>query len=351
MIKFVTRLALAPFFLVLFWGLSAQAADPFTVVGVSVDATGRSAIEAQTKAIQDGQMRAAQAVLERLTLSSEREAKSLPALNQDTVARMIRALEIANEKRSANRYLGDITVAFNPREVQAYLQGLGLNMVTSQSRKRVVLPYYRGELDPQSGWFRDWTSSKYAHALTPIEIIPQDKFNLVPRNAQTLMSMTLGELADLGRTLGVEQILVTDGIDGFAGFDAATVDIALDTGDRRDIRVDKFALGGLTYADAIVQNMEEEWKRNTVTLASDAVTIAVSVLYRSQAEWQTLKAAIDSAAQIQDARLDAMSKDGALMSVTYAGNMDRLKRELAFKGVDIRQDPKLGMILTRSGRR
>jgi len=78
--------------------------------------------------------------------------------------------------------------------------------------------------------------------------------------------------------------------------------------------------------------------------------MAVSVLYRSQSEWQQLKSAIDDSAQIQDARLDAMSKDGALMNITFAGDMERLRRELAFKGVDIRDDPKLGMIFTRSGR-
>ena len=79
--------------------------------------------------------------------------------------------------------------------------------------------------------------------------------------------------------------------------------------------------------------------------------MTVSVLYDSQAEWQRLKSAIDSSAQIQGARLDAMSKDGALMTVTYAGDLGRLQRELSFKGVDIREDETLGTILTRSGRR
>ncbi len=333
------------------FGAKALAADPFTVVGVPVDATGQSAIEAQTIAIREGQVLAARRLLERLTLADQRAAKPLPELDQAGVARMIRALEIANEKRSANRYLGDITVAFNPREIQAYLQAQGLSMVTSQSRERIVLPYYQGRLDPTSSWFQSWVTPKYMHSLTPVRIIPEDKFRLIPRSAEITKSMSPAELADLGRSLGAQQILITDGYDGFAGFDAQTLDISVDSGERREVRVDKFALGGMSYSDAIVQNLEAEWKRNTVSLASEAVTMGVSVLYRSQSEWQQLKSAIDGSAQIQDARLDAMSKDGALMSVTYAGNMDRLRRELAFKGVDIRNDPKLGMILTRSGRR
>jgi hypothetical protein len=151
--------------------------------------------------------------------------------------------------------------------------------------------------------------------------------------------------------LGVQQILVTDGFNGVAGFDASTVDIALDTNQKQTIRVDRFALNGKSYEDAIVETMENDWKQNTVTLASEAVSMTVSVLYDSQAEWQRLKSAIDSSAQIQGARLDAMSKDGALMTVTYAGDLGRLQRELSFKGVDIREDETLGTILTRSGRR
>jgi hypothetical protein len=331
--------------------LSARAADPFTIISVPVDATGDSAIEAQTLAIQQGQMQAATLVLERLTLASERSQNPLPEIDQETAAKMIRALEIANEKRSANRYLGDISVAFSPRDVQAYLKEAGLNMITSQARQRLVLPYSQGQLDTSSPWFQAWNTPKFSHALTPINLPKPEQISLIPRNSATVLSMSPGELADLGRSLGVQQILVTDGFNGVAGFDASTVDIALDTNQKQTIRVDRFALNGKSYEDAIVETMENDWKQNTVTLASEAVSMTVSVLYDSQAEWQRLKSAIDSSAQIQGARLDAMSKDGALMTVTYAGDLGRLQRELSFKGVDIREDETLGTILTRSGRR
>ncbi len=351
----MTRFILPRFILACFvcfaLSFAAKAADPFTVLGVPVDATGESAIEAQTLAIQEGQTRAARLVLERLTLDSERASNPLPPIDQETAAKMIRALEIANEKRSASRYLGDISVAFNPRDVQAYLRDAGLNMITSQARERLVLPYTQGQFDPNSEWYAAWNSRKFSHALTPINPIRDEQFPLVPRSAETVLSMTPGELADLGRSLGVQQILLTDGFYGFAGFDASTVDISLDTGQRQTISVDKFALNEKRYEDAIVASLENSWKRNTVTLASDAVSMAVSVLYNSQSEWQQLKSVIDGSAQIQGARLDAMSKDGALMTVTYAGDLLRLQRELAFKGVDIRNDENLGMVLTRTGRR
>ncbi|MEP1229598.1 MAG: hypothetical protein ABJG88_02875, partial [Litorimonas sp.] len=101
----------------------------------------------------------------------------------------------------------------------------------------------------------------------------------------------------------------------------------------------------------IVEQLEDDWKAASVTLASEATTSPVTILYGSHSEWQTLQQAINTSAQIQDARLDALSKDGALMTVTF-GNLDRLRTELQFKGVDVRLDPDLGLVFVgaNSGR-
>ena len=329
----------------LLWPFMALAADPFTVVGVSVDATGSSAIEAQTKAIQDGQSRAAALLLERLTLQSERASNPLPPIDQEVAAKMIRALSIDNEKRSASRYLGDVTVAFKPRDVQAYLKAAGLNMITSQSGERVVIPYYSGGgIDTESRLYQNWLSGKYTHSLTPIKAVVPDVLSNSGVNLLSGSALLNGSNADLrafAQNIGAEQILFVSYSDG----SASVTDFSVVSGDRNQFRVSGFDL-----EQAIIDRLEADWKRNTVTLAAEAVSMPVSILYNSQSEWQRLKSAINGSAQIQDARLDAMSKDGALMTITYAGDMARLKRELAFKGVDIRNDAELGMVLTRSGR-
>lgn len=313
---------------------AAHADDPFTVAGIAVDATGKTPIEAQTLAIRDGQARAANILLQRLTLEGERVSNGTAPVSEDNAAKMIRAMEIDNERRSATRYLGDITVAFNPSAMQAYLRQSGLTMISSQSRDRLILPLTSGQFDPSSDWFKAWSESGSQHALTPIRALSE-------ADAATLSvaSLDLNTLKSIGARFGVQQILLAEDLGGYA----KVTDVALDTGQSSEFTVN----GGPI---AVITKLENDWKQASINVTANAVEMPVSILYRSHSEWLRLKEAINGSAQIQDARLDALSKDGALMTITYGGDMGRLKNELAFKGVDVREDPRLGVVMSKTGR-
>ena len=314
-------------------GLS-HAADPFTVSGIPVDATGETPIEAQTLAIRDGQARAANILLERLTVEGERLSKGTVPVSEDNAAKMIRAMEIDNEKRSATRYLGDITVAFNPSAMQAYLSQSGLTMISSQSRDRLVLPLSNGVIDTESDWFKAWETSGAQHALTPIRSLSAEQAAALP-----ITALDMNTLKQIGSSFGVQQILIADDLGGYV----KALDIALDSEQRSEFNLN----GG---PSVVISKLEADWKQASVNVAASAVEMPVSILYSSHGEWLRLKEAINGSAQIQDARLDALSRDGALMTITYGGDISRLRNELAFKGVDVREDPRLGVVLGRTGR-
>lgn len=321
---------------------SAHAADPFTVSAVPVDATASNAIEAQTLASQQGQLEAAKILMARVTLESERMARPLPELTTEIVQRMIRAISVDNEKRSANRYLGDLSVAFNPRQVQSFLRDQDLTLVTSQARPRVLVPVIFSADDTSASqtqaFVNSVSSGRYANALTPISAVAEIR-SFAP---------TQNELAAIGEQFGVKQVLLVEGASAGQGYSAALTDYSLDTGQSRRLRV-AGALSPDGLASQLVTQLEDDWKEASVTLASDATTSPVSVLYGSLIEWQKLQDAINGSAQIQDARLDALSKDGALMTITF-GDFDRLVRELQFKGVQVRRDPDIGLVFVSAGR-
>lgn len=317
------------------FALPALAADPFTVAKVPVDGRGNSAIEAQTQAIQAGYIRAANTLFDRLTLESERQNAEyregwiggLPELTPAIVGPLIRGQSIENERRSNRQYLGDVTIAFNPSAVQQFLRRAELTMVSSQARERLVIPT---GVSPSSPLMGEINSGRFAHALVPLKTASQadaDQFYVNPSEAV---------LNDIARRNNVGTImLISEGNSGRL----SVREISLDgQGDQNYV-----VSGGMS---ALSAQLDRQWKATSAVPSSSATSATVSVLYNSLADWQYLQQAINTSAQIRDARLDAISKDGALMSLTY-GQLDRLQAEMRQKGVRVESDPALGLVIRR----
>jgi len=318
--QFLTAVAISLF------ALPALAADPFTVAKVPVDARAESAIQAQTQAVQSGYIIAARELLNRITLESERSTRGLPELTVSTVGPLIRGQTIDNERRSNTRYIGDISIAFNPAAVQRMLRDANLTMVTSQARERLAIPV---GVTVNSALAADLLSGRYAHALTPVKSLSaEDMGNIYgePTSAQ---------IQSLASRYGVDQVLI---IRSNGGAITAT-DISLDTGESRRVS----ANGGMA---GLIARMEAEWKETSAVTSENAQSSTVSILFGSMEEWQRLQGAINNSAQVRDARLDALSKDGALMTISY-GSLDRLAAEMAQKGVRVFNDPNLGLVIRR----
>lgn len=322
----------------------ANAADPFTVAGVPVDASADTAINAQIAATEQGQSRAAELLLERLTLDSARLNANLPPMTIETARTLIRGQQIGNEKRSANRYLGDITVAFNPQRVKDYLAGNGLDMISTQSRSRLVIPILNGEApNAENGWTEEWARGGYTHALTPIMSNPEAA-GLV--SAQDAISGNINALQLAGAAAGVNQILIAQAVGDDFSYSVTLTDVAIDTGVKTSLGT-LSAAGPMDGAARSVEMLENNWKEASVNLAANAQTMIVSILYNSHEDWLRLQEAINGSAQITDARLDALTKDGAMMTLTV-GDLGRLANELSFKGVMVKSDPKIGTYLARN---
>lgn len=335
----------------LWFGVAAAfAGDPFTVAGVKVDATGSNAIEAQVAANTEGQMRAAEILLNRLTLPSQRGGKDFSNVSPEIISRMIRTLQVSNEKRSTQRYLGDVTVSFVPSEVKRYLETQNMTMMSSQAEKRLIVPVMSGnDLWVENDWHSLWATGAFTNSLTPVEAIALGSGNNSLISGSQAASMDMGALKRLGDMFGARQVLVAIAEPALGGIQVRVSDVSIDSGLRKDLGV----ISSPSYEDAawsVLSRLEDDWKSSSVTLAQNAVSMPVSVLYQTHGDWIWLQSVINNSAQIQGARLDALSKDGALMSVTYGGDIERLRNELSYKGVDMRQDAKLGTILFRKGR-
>src|SRR5712671_2852637 len=158
--------------------LSAPAAaqsrfDVFTIAPVRVDVTAASASAARDQALIEGERRALQMLIERLTLAAGRSR--LPQPNSAQLSDLVQGFEVANERRSGVRYIADYTFHFRPDSVRQLLGQAGIAFAETPSKPLVVLAVLldgdRAALwDDPNPWRDAWARAKLPPGLVPLVI-------------------------------------------------------------------------------------------------------------------------------------------------------------------------------------
>ena len=338
----------------------ASADDPYTILGVSIDATASNALDAQTIAMRRGQAQAAQRLIERLTLPEDRAGTPLDfgsagaidsIFNESAIAELISGLQIDNEQRSATRYLGELAVNFDRRAVARLLNGYGVPFVESQARPMLVLPVYDAGgqfyLWDESPWLTAWTSRSYGHALAPM-IVPAGDMGRTILSAREALALDEPRLRELASVYGVSRIAILraqerEGVRRIGGFLVsfeAGAEMAVETWGP-EIVSGTWRDGALSF----VIGRENAWKRVAIVRNMSVEDMRVTVIYGGLPEWQSLQAALTGTSLVTNARLDAVSRDGALMTVSYRGALEQLMSELAARGATLEEHPGLGWVV------
>ena len=119
-----------------FAAMAAEGTDVFAV-SVPVDATADSASAARDAARLAGERNAYTALLDRITLASDRGKLTAPS--DSDLNSLIQGFEVANERRSTVRYLADYTFHFNADAVEQRLRAAGVPFAVTRSKPLVVL--------------------------------------------------------------------------------------------------------------------------------------------------------------------------------------------------------------------
>lgn len=329
-------------------------ASPYTVAGIEIDAEANTAFDAQRAALAQGQTRAARILIERLTLAQDRMEAQLPTLDPDTAAQLIAGLQISDEQRSSTRYRARIAVDFDPRQVRNYLTGRELPFVESQAEPVLVVPVMDGPDGAQifSGpWYDAWLDGGYANSLTPM-IALGSRTGLdggpVGRgiiSASQALSLDARALRDLAQAYDVDNVAVIQVRSSSGGVRAAGDLVRFNAGeDGPEIESipSQIVNGYADAARAIVREREETWKRQAVVRGGDSAQLEITLLFNSLREWRALQSAVAGASLIENARLDALSRTGAAMTITHRGAREQVRSELAARGAEFSEDSELG---------
>ncbi|MFQ5954797.1 MAG: DUF2066 domain-containing protein [Kiloniellales bacterium] len=336
------------------WGVAGTDEDDlFTVAGVKVDATADTAAAARDVALAEGQERALAILFRRLTL--RRDHARLPTPSRQRVAELVRALEIAEERTSAVRYLAEITVRFKPAEVRLALRLAGLRFAETVRRPELVLPVYLVAgtpllWDEPNPWKAAWSAHPAGGGLVTLAVPIGDLSDMSDISAEQAIAQDATRLDAIARRYGAASTMVAIAslaMDPGAGKPVLTV--VARRHDRhaggRTIFERRFPAGGETIdhllaraVEAVASHVEEEWKRDNVLRFDLRGRVQVSVPVSGIEEWIEVRRRLDRVPAIRRTVLRALDRNRAWLLLDYVGELRQLRLALAQHDLELTQD-------------
>jgi hypothetical protein len=326
------------FVALLFWAIFgtsaayAAAADLFVISGVPVDATAESVTAARDAALAQGRPAAWQRLFRRLTPNAAWTKQ--PQLDDAALARMIVALEVANERRSTTRYLGEVTYHFNPGEVQRVLRQSGVPYTETQAKPVLVIPVVNGKYEPAGPWAKAWMTPAAAQGLVPVILPVGDAEDRPILTRANLAQSDWAALAPLAKRYDVPLVVIAMATpDGNA---AQLIEISA-----MGKQTESLAFARSTFpatAEAAALKIAEAWKNRAAVDYSTRGRLTVDVAFDSLDEWTRIRNDLEAVRSITDVEVLGLSTREARIQLAYYGKPEQLRDTLNQQSLNLRPE-------------
>jgi hypothetical protein len=333
-------------------GFSAAAADRADIfaVAVPVDATAASANAARDTARLDGERRAYAALLERLTLASDRAR--LPPANDAMLNEIVQGFEVANERRSTVRYLADYTFHFRADAVEKLLRNQAIPFAETPSKPLVVLAVLESAKGPvlwddPNPWRDAWSNAKLPQGLVPFVVPLGEVEDVTAIDAAAAETGDDAHLQAIAKDYGNGDVLVARATIRGAG-EGKTVDVTSTRfvpgapGSEQSWVGSFTAAAGESDQDllsraaaATADRVTEAWKQANIIDYSQSGTLVASVPVADLPGWIAVRGRLSAVPSIQRLELMALDRQRAIVSLRYAGTAAQLRVALAQHDLDL----------------
>lgn len=363
-------------FAVMTWAGSARAADPdgerahlYVGYDVAVDVTAADASAARQQALEEGQKRALVQVMRRLTLSSDYDR--LPQVGPKTLNRLVRSIDITDERVAATRYRARLNVRFDPQGVRDLLRDARLPFAVAVHPPVLVVPLQDGldgaalwsDVNP---WFRAWQAQANRRGLVPFVTPLGDLGDRAVLDAVAAWRNDRVALSALGARYGVNAVVVSlasltaDPVSGSPAIDASIRDIetadgnvtingarvqmkatqsaavaddGADTGDEVAEPSQEVAALSEQAVRALITRVTDAWKQANLLDFGNQGTLTVVAFYDNAADWAALRREVMEVSFIESVSVQAITTGGAEMELRYLGSPAQLASALARRGL------------------
>lgn len=321
---------------------SAQARDNvYAVNGVYVDETAANAAAAQQAGFAAAYRLGFDRLVRRLTAPADLAARGVPAVEGPAFDMLVLSVDVEEERRSSTRYIGRLTLRFNPETVGALLRQHGLTVIDTRFSPVLIAPasVQGTEEETAALWREVWTQGGFGNELAPLRIAPAELQGAPAWDVAAPFAQQAATATAVYATLRVQGSTATAQlveVGANTRRDRGEVTARIQGADTAALRA---ALASLAeQANAQVQG---EYKARTVTTGGNQQRgrLSASALYSDQRQWEQIKDALEAAAQtiVSEIRIEAVGRQGALVSFSFVGDQTQLAAELARRGVSLQE--------------
>lgn len=319
---------------------SAQVRDNvYAVGGVQVDETAANAAAAQQAGFAAAQRQGFERLVRRLTIPDELARTNVATPDAATLDRLVLSVDVEEERRSSTRYIGRLTVRFDPSAVRTLLRGYNLAVVDTRTSPVLVAAVASADVAPETAalWRQVWAQGGYGDELAPLAIAPEALQGAPAWDVAAPFAQSSAAASALYATLRVQGQSVSATlveVDSNARRERGEVTARVNGADAPALRA---ALASL--ADQANMRIQNDWKSRIAIGGGQRARISASALYANQAQWERIKQGLEGAAQtlISEIRIEAVGREGALVSFSFVGDPNALAAELQRRGVRLEQ--------------
>ena len=308
-----------------------QSRDVYTIPGIAVDERAATVGEAQQKAFAAAKLIGAQRLIERFTLPEDRLAVTDLIIDQALADRIAAAVDVEEEVAGAGRYRGSLAVVYNPSQVRAVLNDVGMPFSDSMGPKAVLFTTSSNRMD--LAWNLAWEEGP-KDSLIPLQISRASGMR-----PETDWAVLRDEIA----LYGTQRAIFANLRGGQGGYLVDLVSVT--ASGQRSIGTTRRAPSLSGAIDAVTDLLNEDWKRTSIVRDTSRTLIEATVRYTSLAEWNTLRGALVRSPLVSNFQTRAIATDGAFIAFAFAGDGQRLTSDLRDRGVVINAEP-IGWVMT-----
>ena len=329
---------------------TAEAEDLFTVSGIAVDATARSAALARDVALAEGQRRALEQLWRRLVLRTDLER--VPDLEPDLIPPLVGSIAVENERTSSVRYLAKLTVNFKKEAIRNLLADYGISYAETRSKVRLVIPVYEaaGALllwDDPNPWRSAWEARGVdSGGPVPLMLPNADRADMAILSALHAAEGDEQRLVEFAARYEISDILIAM---GRLEFDLAAnrprVHVTLREIGPAGEGVILQSFDGIArdrvpelLAEAVaesVQRLEDRWKRENLLRFDNPVRLSARVPISGLEEWLEVRQRLAESAVVRGIELAALTRSDAQVLLHYLGDPSQLILDLAQRDLDL----------------